>query len=140
MNEKPMLVQKSFHVNAYDIDVMGIVSNIVYIRWFEDLRFLLMDHFWNYQSMLKTGQSPILYETSAKYKRPVTIFDAPEGRLWVSSLTKSRWTVDIEISVEEKPVCCGRQTGYFYDLAKKRPVRIPTALLESWRNERGGGP
>ncbi len=30
--------EKEIEVNGYDIDAMGVVSNIVYIRWFEILR------------------------------------------------------------------------------------------------------
>jgi len=42
---RPMLIQKPLKINGYDIDVMGIVSNIVYIRWFEDLRFEFLDRY-----------------------------------------------------------------------------------------------
>lgn len=36
---RPILIQKPLKINGYDIDVMGIVSNIVYIRmlWISDL-------------------------------------------------------------------------------------------------------
>ena len=38
MSEEGKLVaEKEIEVNNYDIDAMGIVSNIVYVRWFEDL-------------------------------------------------------------------------------------------------------
>jgi acyl-CoA thioester hydrolase len=43
---KPMLVELEIKIKAYDIDVMGIVSNIVYVRWFEDLRTLFLIHFY----------------------------------------------------------------------------------------------
>lgn len=128
MNENPMLVEKDFKVNAYDIDVMGIVSNIVYIRWFENLRFGLLDQFWPYEEMLRPGQSPILAKTTAEYHRPVTIFDRPQGKLWVSNLTRSRWEVALEITIEGKVACSGHQIGYFYDMNKKKPVPIPEAL------------
>ena len=32
-----LVAEREIEVNNYDIDAMGIVSNIVYIRWFEDL-------------------------------------------------------------------------------------------------------
>ena len=38
MTERKLVAERNFEVNGYDIDAMGIVSNIVYIRWFEDLR------------------------------------------------------------------------------------------------------
>lgn len=128
MDARPMFVEKEIKVHAYDIDVMGIVSNIVYIRWFEDLRFLLLETYWPYGDMLKIGQSPILNKTEIEYKRPLTIFDNPIGRLWISNLTRSRWTVSLEIRAEGKLVCKGSQTGYFYDMEQKRPVPIPQQL------------
>jgi acyl-CoA thioester hydrolase len=134
MNERPMLVEKHFKVNAYDIDVMGIVSNIVYIRWFEDLRFGLMDQYWSYQEMLKSGQSPILAKTEADYKFPLTIFDKPVGQLWLSDLTRSKWTVSIEVKAEDKIVCIGKQLGYFYDINRKRPLAIPDALKDNYHS------
>ncbi len=134
MNSRPMLVEKKIKVNAYDIDVMGIVSNIVYVRWFEDLRFLLLDQFWAYEDMLKLNQSPILSKTEIDYKRPLTILDNPVGELWISDLNKSRWTISIEIKSDGKLVCCGKQTGYFYDMNRKRPVPIPQELLQKYQN------
>jgi acyl-CoA thioester hydrolase len=132
VNEKPMLVEKGFMVNAYDIDVMGIVSNIVYIRWFEDLRFGLMDAFWPYEEMLQSGQSPALVKTEVAYKRALTIFDKPLGRLWVTGLTRARWTVAIEIRARDRLCCTGTQTGCFYDINKKRPVPIPEGLMKKY--------
>ena len=133
MNIKPMLIKKQFNINAYDIDVMGIVSNIVYIRWFEDLRFLLLDTYWSYEEMLKIDQSPILNKTEIEYKHPLTIFDKPVGEIWVSNLTKSRWTVSIEVKTNDKLICKGTQTGYFFDINGKRPVAIPQELMEKYQ-------
>lgn len=134
MNEKPMLIKKHFKVNAYDVDVMGIVSNIVYIRWFEDLRFKLLDTYQSYEEMLRSGQSPILAKTEVEYKRPLTIFDKPVGQLWVSEMTRSRWTVSLEIISGGKVACRGKQTGYFYDMQKKRPVAIPDGFRKSYED------
>ena len=33
-----MELEMPLKVRAYDVDAMGYVSNIVYVRWFEDLR------------------------------------------------------------------------------------------------------
>jgi acyl-CoA thioester hydrolase len=133
MNEKPMLVEKQFKVNAYDVDVMSIVSNIVYIRWLEDLRFGLLDQYSSYEEMLRVGQSPILAKTEVEYRYPLTIFDKPVGQLWVSEITRSKWTVSIEIKVGERTVCTGKQTGYYYDINKRRPVAIPDSLRQHYQ-------
>ncbi len=134
MKVKPMFLEKQLKINAYDIDVMGIVSNIVYIQWFEDLRYLLLEKYWPYEEMLKINQSPILSKTEIEYKHPLTIFDKPVGGLWVSDMTKARWTIHIEITSNDKLICTGIQTGYFYDLMRKRPVPIPQELLDKYKN------
>ena len=44
---------KEIEVNNYDIDAMGIVSNIVYIRWFEDLRTIILNEYMTFSEMMK---------------------------------------------------------------------------------------
>jgi acyl-CoA thioester hydrolase len=129
---RPMLIQKPLKINGYDIDVMGIVSNIVYIRWFEDLRFEFLDRHWPFDNMLKSNQSPILSTTHVKYRYPLTIYDRPSGNLWISDLGRAKWTVSIEIITEEKMHCTGTQTGYFLDLTTKKPVPLPRELREEY--------
>ena len=47
MTEQPssdrLEVQRPLRVKPYDIDVVGVVSNIVYVRWMEDLRMAMLD-------------------------------------------------------------------------------------------------
>ncbi len=84
-------VQKDFKIHAFDIDVMGIVSNIVYIRWFEELRTLLLDEHWSLQSMIKNKVAPVLAKTEIEYKCPLTIYDSPTGYAWLSELGRAKW-------------------------------------------------
>ncbi|MCG8572481.1 MAG: acyl-CoA thioesterase [Spirochaetes bacterium] len=130
---RPMYLEKPLKVNAYDIDVMGIVSNIVYIRWFEDLRFYFLDHYWPYEEMMEKKQSPILAKTEANYHHPITIFDKPIGKIWVSEFSRVRWTMCLEISTADKIHCTGLQTGYVFSLEKKRPVPFPRDLLQQYK-------
>lgn len=129
---RPLLIEKQLQINAYDIDVMSIVSNLVYIRWFEDLRYVLLDQYCPIQELLSSGISPILSHTSVDYKIPLTMFDRPVGKLWVSELRKARWSIQVEIVSDAGIHCCGTQTGYFYDLERKRPVRIPAILHQKY--------
>ena len=36
-------IEMPIRVNGYDVDFQGVVHNIVYVRWFEDLRMRLLD-------------------------------------------------------------------------------------------------
>lgn len=132
MDERLMLVEMPIPVNGYDIDVMGIVSNIVYVRWFEDLRWAFLERYYPYQEIYQSGLSPILAHTEIEYKAPLTVFDRPTGRCWVTMLKKSRWEMAFELEISGKIHTTGRQCGYFYDLQRKRPARIPERLLTQY--------
>ena len=83
MTEEGLLVvENDIEVNGYDIDAMGIMKCIVYIRWFEDLRTIFINQYMNYSEMMKQGISPILMKTEVEYKVPITIHDKPVGRCW----------------------------------------------------------
>ena len=126
--QRPLLVQQQFTVKAYDIDVMGIVSNIVYVRWFEDLRHLFLDQFCPYQEVMAAQISPILMRTEINYLAPLTIFDSPLASAWMPVSGRSKWEMAFEFVVGEKVHCMGRQVGCFYDLKRKRPAPIPERL------------
>lgn len=133
---RPMLIECPFKINGYDIDVMGIVSNIVYIRWFEDLRMAFLDKYWPYTRMMADNQSPVLAHTEAEYKYPLSITDEPVGRLWVESFTRARWRMAFEIATEDKVHCTGMQHGYVVDLIRKRPVPMPPELVAVFESEK----
>lgn len=128
-----MLLEMDLKILGYDIDVMGIVSNIVYVRWFEDLRFHFLETFYPFDEMFKAHQSPILKNTEVDYKYPLTIYDKPKGRIWVSNLGRAKWEVSIEIQTEKKMHCLGKQIGYFINMEKRRPIPVPERLVEHYR-------
>ena len=128
MGEKMLAVEKQITINAYDIDAMGIVSNIVYIRWFEDLRTAFLSENYPLDDMLKIKISPILMKTEAEYKAPLTIFDKPIGRCWLTHTGGTSWKMEFEISTENGIHCLGSQSGCFFDLEKKKVTRIPERL------------
>jgi acyl-CoA thioester hydrolase len=91
---RPLLVELPIIVKTYDIDFANIVHNRVYIRWLEDLRQQLLTKYYPMEAMLADGVSPILTRTEIDYRWPVRFGDAVIGRMWVSDLTRVRWTVD----------------------------------------------
>lgn len=129
-----MLVERAIQVHSYDVDFMQIVNNTVYVKWFEDLRMAIMDEYFPLTEALKEGNSPILAETLVQYKRPVTFSDHPRGRAWMVDMHKSSWTIEFKIFEGDRIFCVGRQTGYYFNVASKRPVRWPAALLDLFNN------
>ncbi len=125
---KALLIEHPIRVKAYDIDAMGIVSNIVYVRWFEDLRMESLESYFPYAEMMESDFSPILAKTEIEYKYPVRINDKLIGRVWIHSLGKAKWAAKFEIVSETRTHCIGTQTGYFFDLKKNRPIPVPNRL------------
>src|SRR6478672_37338 len=87
-------------IRTYDIDFAGIVSNIVFIRWLEDLRLSLMDQAYPLIRALADDVAPILLSTRINYRRPVTIADPLIGRIRVAGLNRVRWRLTAEFRVD----------------------------------------
>ena len=129
---RALLVEQPITVKAYDIDAMGIVSNIVYIRWFEDLRTEALERSYPYAQMMALDISPILAKTEVEYKYPVRLSDRITGIGWMHSLGRAKWTAKFEIASEGKIHCIGTQTGYFFDVKQNRPVPVPERLRKAF--------
>ena len=129
-----MLVEQAIKVKSYDTDYMQIVNNTVYVKWFEDLRRLILDEYFPLEEMLKDNNTPILSETYVKYLRPITFNDRPVGKAWIEELKNSRWVTRFEIIENDKVYCEGKQVGYFYNMEKKRPVRFPEELIKFYNS------
>ena len=88
--------------------------------------------------MLEDGLSPILTRTEIDYRLPVRFGDAVDSQMWVSNLSRVRWTVEAEIWCEGQVAAAAVQHGYFADLATLRPTRVPEKLRRVW-NAAGSG-
>lgn len=136
---RPLLVEIPIVVKTYDVDYVQIVHNAVYIRWLEDLRLQIMAEHYPLQDLLGARQSPILERTEINYHQPLRLFEEAVGRMWVSKLTRARWEVEAEICRDEVVAVTACQTGYFLDLDRYRPVRIPAKLREKWEADLAAG-
>jgi acyl-CoA thioester hydrolase len=115
-------------VRTYDIDFAGVVSNIVYVRWLEDLRLALMAEAYPIGRALADDVAPVLLGTRIAYERPVTIGDALRGRMWVTRMGRVRWSVAAEFTVHEARHARAEQDGLFIRLSTRRPIAVPEPL------------
>ena len=129
---RPLQVELDFVVKTYDVDYTRIMHNSVYIRWLEDLRLQIMSEHMPLENQLADHRSPVLEKTEITYHRPLRLLEHAVGRMWVSKLGKARWEVRAEICRGEMVAATARQTGYFMDLKKYRPIRIPAVFREKW--------
>jgi len=125
-------VQHSFRVMTYDIDFAGIVSNISYIRWLEDLRNLFAEQALSIGDALQRGIVPALMRTEIDYLTPVRFPDIVTGRMWLAEHSRIKWELAAEFQSQanEKLVARARQVGVFVVLATLRPVRLPEEFRE----------
>jgi acyl-CoA thioester hydrolase len=131
-------VELPIKVKTYDIDFLGHVSNIVYLRWLEDLRLLMLERTLPLQRQIEAGLAPVLLHTDIHYRRPIRLSDSPVGRMWLSGMTAARLVLAAQIVVGGALAAEATQTGVLIDLKTGRPVRLPpearqvfAALLES---------
>ncbi|OYD93343.1 thioesterase [Nostoc sp. 'Peltigera membranacea cyanobiont' 210A] len=129
---RPLEVVLAIPVKTYDIDFMGIVSNIVYIRWLEDLRLKFLDEHWQLNQQIEQGYTPILAGTEIEYKRPIKIIDQVIGRLWLSGLGRLKWTVQAEILSNNELAAVASQKGGFVSLQNNRLIPIPEELQKKY--------
>jgi acyl-CoA thioester hydrolase len=120
-------VQHDFRVMTYDIDFAGIVSNISYIRWLEDLRNLFAEQALSIGDALQRGIAPALMRTEIDYLAPVRFPDTVIGRMWLAEHGRSKWELAAEFHSQAagQLVARARQMGVFVALKSLRPVRLP---------------
>jgi acyl-CoA thioester hydrolase len=135
---RPFEVRILFHVQTYDIDFAGIVSNIVYIRWLEDLRLKILEEHWPLDRALHDGYTPVLLSTRIEYLRPLRLFDAPRGTMWLSDLGKARFSLEAVFGLGESVVGQATQTCAFVSSDTLRPIRVPAGLRAKYESELNG--
>ena len=129
---RPLLVEIPFRVQTYDVDFAGVMSNIVYIRWLEDLRVKVLDEYLPLDALLAQGISPLLARTEINYRRPLRLDDRPIGRMWVSKIGRASSVLSAEFSLDGVIVADARQVGTFITLATGRPIPLPRALRDQY--------
>jgi acyl-CoA thioester hydrolase len=129
---RPLLVELAFEAKTYDIDFAGIVSNIVYIRWLEDLRLKFLAQHYPLDRQQAERITPVLRKTEIHYRRPLRLLDRPVGQMWVGGVARARWELQAELHLGDTLIANATQVGYFVDLRKLRPVAMPQALHDRW--------
>ena len=126
-----MNITKNLVVRTYDIDFAGIVSNIVYLRWLEDLRIDLLEDYYSIKEQLDDGISPILLETQIHYDRAIVYSDSPVASMKITGVKGLRWTLEAEISVNDAVCTRATQRGIFINIETRKPIRVPERIAEA---------
>jgi acyl-CoA thioester hydrolase len=129
---RPLEVITPLNVQTYDIDFAGIVSNLTYVRWLEDLRLYFLKMHFPLDVMMKEGNIPIVQITHIEFKRPIRLFDKVTGHLWMSELASPKWTGNMEIVANDKVATTAVQQGVFISLATIKPSIVPETLQKKY--------
>ena len=112
---------------TYDIDFAGVLSNITYIRWLEDLRNHFAEQIFSIGEAFKRGIAPALMRTEIDYVTPVRFPDVIEGRMWLAESRQAKWVLGAEFTSRTSGMVTSRakQIGVFVSITTLRPVRLP---------------
>lgn len=129
---KPFYIEIPIQVKSYDIDIVGHVNNIVYIRWLEDLRLAMLEKYLPFEELMAEDMSPVLLRTEIDYKVPVKMFDSVLARVYIAELKGVRMTLHFEFWVGETLSCAAIQKAILFHVKKERPCRLPKKFVEKY--------
>lgn len=108
------------------MDAFAHVNNIVYFRWFEDVRFALFDRIGWAAEQARTNIGPILARTQCVFKAPVVWPDTVAIATRVEDLGEDRFTMLYRIVSQAKGQLVaegdGRIVSYDYSAGAKAPI------------------
>ncbi len=128
----------AFTVKPYDIDITGFVSQMILMRWIEDLRLDLFQQYFSLEQQLELGISPLIGKTRLEYHKPIKLFDLIQGRMWFSDMGSIKWIVKTELIVDDKIAVTAKQTGCFIHVSSHRLVAIPDNLVKKFATHSSG--
>ena len=118
----------TFPVRTYDIDFAGIVSNIVYVRWLEDLRVRMLERFYPIEPLLERGEGPLLARTEIEYLRPVRFGSTVRGIMWAAGHGRAVFDLQADFEVAGETVARARQRGVFVHYGRMQVMPLPKEL------------
>jgi acyl-CoA thioester hydrolase len=113
-----------------DIDELGHVSNLVYVRWVFEVA---MAHTravgWNYEQYRELGSIFVVRRHEIDYVASVTVGQAIVATTWVDSFRAASCIRKTELTRDGVVVSRAASTWAFLSLANGRPQRIPENLV-----------
>ncbi len=114
---------------AEDIDEVGHVSNLVYLRWILDVA---MGHTracgWDFAEYRALGAVFVVRRHEVDYIAPVGLDQALVAATWVDTWRGASVIRRTDITRGEQVVARGATTWAFMSIASGRPTRIPEEL------------
>ena len=118
--------QLNFAIRPYDVDVAGIVSNIVYVRWLEDLRMELLRQHHQMRDLIGRDLMPVIVRTEIDYRASLRFHDECTGHMRVAAIGRTSATMRaIFRNQKGNTVAEATQISVFVDPHTGKPVPLP---------------
>jgi len=121
----------NFNIKTYEIDAAGHVNNIVYLKWFENLRTKLFKDYFNLKFLLSTNLYPVVISTNINYKKYLKLFDEPAGNINFVSYDHGIIKLKFEIRVNGKIAALGEQRCVLMNLKSGKMSKENLETLEA---------
>ena len=120
----------AIHVKGEDIDELGHVNNVVYLRWVQEVAAAHWNSAANEQ--LKGKYSWVVLRHEIDYRHPVFLSDKIVGDTWVGEHTGARFErfVRLCLADSEKIVAEAKTVWCLLDAVTLRPKRIEKEILD----------
>ncbi len=122
-------IQLELPIRPYDVDVAGIVSNIVYVRWLEDLRMELLRGHFPMKDLMARNLMPVLVRTEIDYRRSLRFHDGCTGRMQLAEIGRTSNTLRATFHNRAGELAAeATQIGVFVNSQTGRPVPLPDEI------------
>lgn len=128
-------VRIAFPVAWGEMDALGHVNNVVYIRWLENGRVAYLAALGMEDFLEGSGVGPILASIQCRFKAPVVFPDTVTVATRVSALTDDRMTFHHRVLSESlgRIVAEGEGVMVSYDYAAGRKAPLPQRIRDAIR-------
>lgn len=126
-----VFIEIPFTIKTYDIDIAGHVNNIVYIKWFEELRTKLFQKYFDLQKLLSNNLYPVVISTNISYKKSLRLFDQPIGIMNLACYEHGIITLNAKIKLKEKTAAFGEQKCLLMNLTTGKMSKEKLKLTQA---------
>lgn len=121
----------NFVAKSYDVDFAGVVSNLVYLRWLEDLRLELLERTIPIKELNAQGLNPTLVRTEIDYRAPLHLSDAVRGDMTIIRVGNASFTVHAELHKQDGTLIAeSSQVVCLVSTRTGRAVSLPQTFRE----------
>ncbi len=125
---KKIPFQHRIEVSGDDIDDLGHVNNVVYVRWVQEVAAAHWEH--AAPTALKTKYAWVVLRHEIDYKNPAFLKDDITGYTWVGEHHGARFDRFVRIQCESRVLAEAKTSWCLLDAKSLRPIRIPDEILE----------